>query len=179
LSKDDKLLFKGFYNKMNAHLSNAQYESFSAAYPEVFPRLSYLERRVESVSGIKNVSYDCCINSCAAYTGGLTNLEACPHCNAPRFKPDGKPVRQYQYLPLIPQLQGQYANAERAALLSSYRARQDPHSLEMTDVFQGKIYRELRKRYIFVNDQTLKTRYFDAPQDIAMGLSTDGFGPFK
>ncbi|KZT56977.1 hypothetical protein CALCODRAFT_542490, partial [Calocera cornea HHB12733] len=62
-----------------------------------------------------------CVNSCAAYTGLLADLQQCPHCDEPRLK-DGKPRKQYRYLRLIPQLQAQYDNAQRAELLTSYRA---------------------------------------------------------
>ncbi|KZT59190.1 hypothetical protein CALCODRAFT_537746, partial [Calocera cornea HHB12733] len=172
-------MFKAFYNKMETHLSNAQYNTYNSAYPENFPPLPCVECRVEYVSTLKSVSFDCCKNSCMAFTGPLTELNACSWCKEPHRKPNGKPYQQYQYLPLIPQLQAQYANAERAALLSSYRASQYPYTVEVTDIFQGKLYRELRKRRIEVNGEVLLHRYFDSPRDIALGLSTNGFGPFK
>ncbi|KZT54446.1 hypothetical protein CALCODRAFT_526830, partial [Calocera cornea HHB12733] len=162
-------MFKAFYNKMETHLSNAQYNSYNLAYPENFPPLACVERRVEYVSGLKSVSYDCCKNSCMAYTGSLTELDACPWCKEPRRKPNGTPYRQYQYLPLIPQLRAQYANAERAALLSSYRTSQYPYAVEVTDIFQGKLYRELRKRLIEVNGKVLPHKYFDSPPRCCLG----------
>ncbi|EJU01737.1 hypothetical protein DACRYDRAFT_34809, partial [Dacryopinax primogenitus] len=65
---------------------------------------------IQHVSGMKPITYNCCINSCVAYIGALAKLRCCPHCSEPRFKTNGKPAQSYHYLPIIPQLQAQYAN---------------------------------------------------------------------
>ncbi|KZO89561.1 hypothetical protein CALVIDRAFT_491636, partial [Calocera viscosa TUFC12733] len=178
LSINDQRCFKAFKAKTEAHLSISQYDTLHKHFPQSFPPLSEVQRRVKALSEVKAVSYDCCVNSCMAYTGLLADLQQCPHCNEPRLK-EGKPRKQYQYLRLIPQLKAQYGNKKRAVLLTSYRAGQDVDAEEMSDIFQGKLYRELCQRYIEVNGETLATKYFDSPRDIALGLSTDGFAPFK
>ncbi|EJU02721.1 hypothetical protein DACRYDRAFT_50847, partial [Dacryopinax primogenitus] len=120
LSARDQKRFKAFHTKMEAHLMIAQYKVLQNASPEVFPPLSKVLWHVNFISAIKTVSYDCCVNSCVAYTGVLTKETICPHCSEPCLKPNGQAHRQYAYLPLIPQLQVQYGNGRCAKLLMLY-----------------------------------------------------------
>lgn len=52
-------------------------------------------------------------------------------------------------------------------------------SEKVTDVFDGALYRDLCEQEVTVNGKTLPHRYFLDPRDIALGLSLDGFAPFK
>ena len=56
------------------------------------------------LSDLETTIYHCCVNSCMAYTGKYTDLDACPFCQEPRFFNDGKktPRYKYAYIPLIP-----------------------------------------------------------------------------
>lgn len=47
------------------------------------------------------------------------------------------------------------------------------------DVFDGSVYHHLLRQFVQVGDRVYRHRYFGDWQDIALGLSTDGFGPFK
>ncbi|EJU04818.1 hypothetical protein DACRYDRAFT_47001, partial [Dacryopinax primogenitus] len=126
------------------------------------------------VSAIKTVSYDCCVSSCVAYTGVLAEETVCPHYSEPHLKPNGQAHCQYAYLPLIPQLQAQYAQEDRAKLLTLYQGWQNANAPTITNIFQ-----DLCECYIKVSGKTLTTKYFDSPRDLALGLLTDGFAPFK
>ncbi|KAF8058210.1 hypothetical protein FPV67DRAFT_1428814, partial [Lyophyllum atratum] len=71
-----------------------------------------VKRLVADVSGIVPIMDDMCINSCHAFTGPYSDLEACSICNAPRYDPDqfekhGKKVPRQQActFPLGPQIQ--------------------------------------------------------------------------
>ncbi|EJU03176.1 hypothetical protein DACRYDRAFT_26272, partial [Dacryopinax primogenitus] len=110
LSAEDEKIFTTFYMKMNGQFTNVQYNTLNFTYPDVFYDLPYIERCIQHVSGMKPITYDCCINSCVAYIGALAKLKCCPHCSEPRFKMNGKPAQPYHYLLIIPQLQAQYAN---------------------------------------------------------------------
>jgi hypothetical protein len=48
-----------------------------------------------------------------------------------------------------------------------------------TDVYHGSNYRSLKGKRVEFGGKTLNHTYFDDPRDIALGLSTDGFAPFK
>ena len=49
-----------------------------------------------------------------------------------------------------------------------------------TDVFfNGTNYNTLRKIHVTLGGEKQSHKYFEDPRDIALGLSTDGFAPFK
>lgn len=103
------------------------------------------ERRMEFLSGVTPVRYDCCINSCLLYVDKYANLQSCPYCKAPRNKPDGKPQQQFAYLPIIPRLQAMFKNPTMANHLS-YRHNRKPPPRHSCDKFDGKHYKDLCKR---------------------------------
>lgn len=47
------------------------------------------------------------------------------------------------------------------------------------DVFDSTNYRVLCDRFVTVNGQKMPYKFFCDLRDIALGLSTDGFAPFK
>jgi hypothetical protein len=47
------------------------------------------------------------------------------------------------------------------------------------DVFDGAHYKALKSKIVQIDKKTFQHRYFDGSQDIALGLSTDGFAPFN
>ena len=49
----------------------------------------------------------------------------------------------------------------------------------MSDVFDGKLYRELCEKFVRVDGQTFDHKYFEDKHDIALGLSLDGFPIFN
>ena len=49
----------------------------------------------------------------------------------------------------------------------------------MTDIFDGAHYSLLQESFITVGGEELPNWFFSDPHNIALGLSTDGFGPFK
>jgi hypothetical protein len=60
-----------------------------------------------------------------------------------------------------------------------YRANYQTDPSHVGDVFDGAHYRSLLTQNISIADETLPFWFFSDPRDIALGLSTDGFGPFK
>lgn len=61
-----------------------------------------------------------------------------------------------------------------------YRGREHHHTPgTTTDIFDGTHYRHLRGRHVQVSGKKLSHRYFSDSRDVALGLSTDGFAPFK
>jgi hypothetical protein len=71
------------------------------------------------------------------------------------------------------------ANPTRAKEMQ-YRAFDHEYSADkITDVFDSHIYRQLLGRKVVINGSTASHEYFSDPRDIALGLSTDGFCPFK
>lgn len=115
-----------------------------------------------------------------AYTGSHDTLDNCLYCKEPRRDARGKPRQTFLYTPLIPRLRAAWANRKRAKLMQ-YRAHEHQYTPggPMTDVFDSSLYRDLLETNASIGDESLGHRHFSDPRDIALGLSTDGFAPFK
>lgn len=94
--------------------------------------------RIQYLSGIQPICYDCCLNSCICYTAQYENLDNCPSCGTTQVK-DGKAQKYFEYLPLIPCLCSMMVNSRLAAAMC-YRAEHqlDPNSI--TDIFNSQLY---------------------------------------
>jgi hypothetical protein len=61
-----------------------------------------------------------------------------------------------------------------------YRGHEHEHTPGTTkDVFDGEHYHKLRNKHVELNGKTYPHNYFEDPRNLALGLSTDGFAPFK
>ena len=164
-SVTDKLL------KQIAQLSRYEFES-----------LYLMKKRLEELSELMAESYDCCVKSCVAFTGPYAGLKECPRCRKPRYRRNGKPVKTYRYIPLIPQLVAYFLNRE---LNKRMRYRSDGHPNteankegRMTDIFDGSHYRELLEKEVTINGHGVGHTYFSDDRDIALGLASDGISPW-
>ena len=123
---------------------------------------------IKKISIVKPVQYDVCPNGCYMYTDSSISNN-CPHCNSPRFKPSRNdktiPMTTTHQLPLSQHL-GSYFQSPALRHLMGYRWRQSVQTT-MKDIFDGTTYMSMR-------DQLFKQ-----PEDIAIGLFTDGFNVFK
>ena len=138
-----------------------------------------IRSRVDFLSGFQREQYDCCVNACCCFVGPHANLTKCPYCSQGRYHPNGKPRKKYTYIPIIPRLVALVGN-RRMAEQMQYRAHVHKHSPgKTTDVFDGSHYRSLLSQRVQLNGNPLNHRFFDDHRDIALGLSTDGFSPFK
>ena len=60
-----------------------------------------------------------------------------------------------------------------------YRSNHTHDPTKSTDTFDGTHYTSLLGKCVTVSNEQLPMWFFSDPRDIALGLSTDGFGPFK
>jgi len=61
-----------------------------------------------------------------------------------------------------------------------YRGHEHHHESGLTsDIFDSTSYHDLLQSKVKVNGEELPFYFFSNPRDIALGLSTDGFAPFK
>ena len=160
------------------------YEALWFAFPELEDISSiYLSQKTAArLSGLRPKYVDCCVNSCCCYTGKYETLDHCPFpdCNEPRYDENEQPRKRFQYLPIIPRLIALFldkATMDKMNYRHMYGEMRD--SGKVTDVFDGTLYRELCEQQVTVNGKTLPHRYFSDHRDIALGLSLDGFAPFK
>jgi hypothetical protein len=180
LSPEDHNVLRAVAYKLKHHLTVQAFEDARKAFPhEDLPSWKSAQTRLNEVSGLTPFLYDCCVNSCCCFTGPHESKKSCPYCDEPRFNAHGHPRKRFSYIPLIPRLKAFLANQEMAQQML-YRSQEFEYDLDMVkDVFDGSHYRSLLGKRVVVNDHKLQHCFFDGCRDIALGLSTDGYAPFK
>ena len=180
LSDDDMNVIRAHNYKVDVNLGDRSFNKLIRAFPALggLPSLKRIQSRIAFLLGVQFVDYHCCVNSCCCFTGPFATQTTCPYCGEPRFTPSDKPRKLFRYLPLTPRLLALYTNANIAKTL---RYRHDYQSQPSTsaDVFDGSHYKRLCRTRVTIDGESLGHKFFSQPTDIAIGLSTDGFGPFK
>jgi hypothetical protein len=163
----------------DTNLGARSYAKLRKAFPELsnLPSLQRLRTRIQALSGVEVTHYHCCINSCCCYTGPYAQLTKCPYCDEERLK-RGKPRKVYSYFHLIPRFVNLFRNANVATLLQ-YRHDYQKKPGTTADVFDGERYRRLCNTEVTIDGDPIGHNFFSQPTDLALGLSTDGFCPFK
>jgi hypothetical protein len=144
-----------------------------------FNTLHRMKVRLEELSEVMAQSYDCCVKSCVAFTGPHAKLKACPRCRKPRYRQNGKPVKTYRYLPLIPQLVASFLNRELNERMRYRGDKTKANDGKVTDIFDGSHYRGLLQKEVTINGHSLGHTYFSDDRDVALGLATDGVNPWQ
>jgi hypothetical protein len=160
-------------------MSDANFAGLHDALPaNNLPSFKAARFCTESLSFFAPKKYDCCIESCMAYTGRYEADSQCRFCKTSRSNADGHPRRQFTYLPIIPRLVAMYRNCNLAEELR-YRHNYKHRKGTVNDIFDGRHYRRLRKRFVKVDGHEYSHRYFEDAREIALGVSTDGYAPFN
>ena len=181
LSEEDVNLILKYTLKVEDHLMDRTFQWLKQTYPNKHHNtLKAMKKHVQFLSGFKPICYSCCVNSCVCYTGYYEHYTKCPNpeCRQDRFKSDGKPWKYFNYLPLIPCLIALYCNPEYTEKMhywASYKHRPGKNC----DVFDKTHYQTLLKTIVPTDNENNPFFYFSHPHDIAIGISTDGFVPFK
>ena len=161
-------------------MSGKTFEKLAFAFPDAkLSTWKQIQSRVARLSGFEPQLYDCCIDSCCAFTGPHASKSECPYCHAPRYNARGKARKHFVYLPVTPRLKAFMAN-KRTARMMLHRAREHVHKPgTITDVMDSQSYRTLLTKNVVVDGKQLPHKYLEDDRDFALGLSTDGFAPFK
>ena len=177
---DEELAYLRHYAlKVETHMTNDTFSKLAFAFPEsTIGSWKITKARAEFLATFRPVAYDCCISSCCCFVGPNGDLTSCPYCHEPRFNSKGRPRRRFTYAPLIPRLLAFYRNKEFGHSML-YRSRYQPDGTNLQDVMDGENYQRLRETHVTINGQPRPYKYFQDPRDIALGLSTDGFCPFR
>ncbi|KDQ52462.1 hypothetical protein JAAARDRAFT_138914, partial [Jaapia argillacea MUCL 33604] len=180
LSESDLAMMRVFALKVSSNLTTKDFNKLPYVFPsEPLPSLEEVYSRAAFLSGVKPVKYDCCVNSCICFVGPHAELVECPHCSEPRLNANEKPRNTFSYIPPAPRLAAMHANLSSAKRLA-YRAKEHVHTPGVVrDVFDSHHFRSLKGKKVQVGDKELPYTYFEDDRDIALGLSTDGFAPFK
>ncbi len=131
--------------------------------------------RPGSLVSVSPVWYDCCVNACCCFVGpDYGDLDTCPHCQEARYGPNQKARKVFCYLPLIPRLQSLFQNSNSIKLLQ-YRSGYLSEPGVIQDVFDSKLYKELKEKKVEIDGIQQPYCYFSGRRDIALSLSADGF----
>jgi hypothetical protein len=95
------------------------------------------------------------------------------------LSPRWKGLQKFTYIPLIPWLIVFVGNQPLFKQMQ-YHGHEHKHTPGLTtDMFDGKNYCRLWKQKVELTSKVYDHKYFADDHDIALGLSTDGFIPFK
>ncbi|KAJ8515927.1 hypothetical protein ONZ45_g6728 [Pleurotus djamor] len=181
---DDELFFLRLYAyKTEEGISDDAYDRLSSVFqgqlPDgKIPSFKSIAARVAFLSAFEPQTYDCCINVCCCYTDPYKELDSCPYCNEPRLSEDGQPRRRFNYIPIIPRLQAYYGNASFSQKMN-YRHNHTSDPTKVTDVMDGQYYKHLCQQHVVVDGKERPYKYFEDPRDVLLGVSSDGFAPFR
>jgi hypothetical protein len=177
---DEELAYLRHYAlKVETHMTNDTFSKLAFAFPEsTIASWKITKARAEFLATFRPVAYDCCISSCCCFVGPNNDLAHCPYCHEPRFNSKGRARRRFTYAPLIPRLKAFYQNKEFGHSML-YRSKYQHDGTSLQDVMDGANYQRLRETNVTINNQPRPYKYFEDHRDIALGLSTDGFCPFR
>ncbi|KAH7338738.1 hypothetical protein B0J17DRAFT_570826, partial [Rhizoctonia solani] len=187
LTRDDLKAVRGFNYKVDTDMSARAYDKLPRAFPDELgdlPKHYALRTRMARLSGIKGVQIECCVNSCMAFTNPFDTLDSCLFCGEARYRKQTNPNacsvprKYFQYIPLIPRLINMYRHPETAEKLS-YRSLHQFVPRLVRNIFDGQHYQNLRRSHVVVKGKKLGHKFFSLSTDVALGLLSDGFGPFK
>ncbi|KAL1720227.1 hypothetical protein EV715DRAFT_197471, partial [Schizophyllum commune] len=181
MSAEDMDNIRAFNYKVAADLSGRSYDMLRRAFPDKLDDLlsQYrLQKRVSELSGITSMSYDCCVGSCCCFTGPYESLDACPYCQQSRYDTNGKPRASFDYIPIIPRLAAMFLDKTRSETMQ-YRHNYQSRAGRTADVFDSENYEDLRHEHVTIGGDELPHKFFEFASDVALGISTDGFAPFK
>ena len=109
------------------HIPRAAVQAFSSLHTSDRPSdYRTTKRRLNALTGVEEVRYDCCIQGCVSYAHPrYADLRECPinGCKHARFKVDGKPYAQHTFIPITHRLRLMYSDKERAREMMAYRAK--------------------------------------------------------
>lgn len=180
LSKDDLQALRAFAWKVHHHTPNEAFADLPHVFPDVdLESWKLLRSHIAKLSGFEPQVYDCCRKSCICFVGPHSDLTECPYCHLARLDAHGKPFNTFVYLPLTSRLQQFFMNSDMGHSLR-YRAKGHIHEDGVIkDVMDSSLYLNLCGKHVEINGRPLDHKFFEDERDIALGLSTDGFAPFR
>lgn len=180
MTPEDLIDIRAFKLKIVSNMSRVAFQQMRDAFRDglEISSLYIIIHKMSILSGILPKWFDCCVNTCIAYTSQFETNSSCPLCGEQRFSANGEPRRVFCYLPLIPRLQKYFSNIKIANELG-YRAEYTKSIQGISDVFDGEHYRNLCRKKVTIDGREMPYRYFSQDTDIAFATCLDGYLLYK
>ena len=120
--------------------------------------------------GLKYDTIDACKNGCVLFRGEYADMEACPLCNAPKYKRVGMssvPNKVLRHFPLIPRLRRMFSTPHMAALMT-WHSNNTSKDGKMRGPFDSPQWDHIRARHAGFEADS---------RNIHLGLCADGLNP--
>lgn len=162
------------------HISVRNYERIRYSFRNKVRLLSLqvLGTRIAKLSGVTPELYDCCVNTCHAFTLDFAHEEVCSECGERRFDEKGSPRQHYQYIPTISRFQAMFNNPDLIQKLA-YRHNYPQDPGDLSNYFDSESYKDLCQWNIVIEGEDTGVCFFSGTYDIATSLLTDGVSVFK
>ncbi|KAF5342763.1 hypothetical protein D9758_017036 [Tetrapyrgos nigripes] len=103
LAEYDLAICRAFAYKLTTHTTDRAFAKTPYAFPRhpselPLPKLDMIRSRVTALASVEPCLFDCCPNSCCAYTGRHADRDSCPYCNEKRFRTNGKPRKRHVHI---------------------------------------------------------------------------------
>lgn len=179
LTTEDIDNIKMFSLRIDSKISRLASRKFRNAFQNKISLDTFylMHRRISRIAGIIPERYDCCINTCCMFVGEKSDLSMCPFCQQARYNESGKARQHFDYLPLIPRLQGLFQNPEIVRLLA-YRSEYTRDG-NYSDIFDGDYYRDLCQTPLIIDGKDRNCYLFSGEYDLVFALLSDGIRIFK
>ncbi|KAG9077339.1 hypothetical protein FRC06_008973, partial [Ceratobasidium sp. 370] len=158
LSEEDLLLVETFNYKVDTKISGKAFSKFPRAFHQQLSDLPSEDRirmRVTALSGM-GAFYSTAASIRALHTRAGTRNSTSVHI-----------------------VTNPAINVTNATPIVSNPEQIQNNSWEELRRFDGVVYHDLKGKHVVVDGEELEHNYFELATDIALGLSTDGFGPWK
>jgi len=142
------------------------------------PSLKLTKAHIEFLAAYRPVAYDCCVNSCICYVGPHKMKTHCPYCKEACKNSNGHARKTFTYSPIIPCLKAYFKNHEMIKHMK-YRGDFISEPDIIKDILDSENYMRLKKEYVMIGGIKQAHKFFSDDSEIALGLSLDGFCPFK
>jgi hypothetical protein len=170
----DKKIIEGLkllYLKTLYNFTESAYDDIMKVFTTNNLSLFKVKKYLIEVTGLVPVFYDMCENSCICYTEQYESYQNCPICDSARYSDSTrrKAKKVMPYLSIKDRLKTQFGDENRAKeLLYRHEYIRNKSDNDLDDIFDGKIYKELLNKNLFVDER-----------DIAFTASCDGYQIFK
>ncbi|KAJ7843920.1 hypothetical protein B0H14DRAFT_2778046, partial [Mycena olivaceomarginata] len=93
LTEQDRDDIRAFQLKLMSKMPRTAYNQMVYAFSHKLSLSSewVMFHHMAILSGVEPLWFDCCVDSCIAYTDAYSELTECPFCDKHRYSPTGKP----------------------------------------------------------------------------------------